>query len=83
MTDLIVYILAVYGTSSLLTSYDGLYGIFLRLRNKYPNSALECLVCTSVYVSVILFIPIILGIGYVVLTPLAAIGAVMLIKEIV
>lgn len=82
MTGLIVYILAVYGVSSLLTSYDGLYGVFLRLRNKYPNSALKCLVCTSVYVSVALFIPIILGVGYIVLTPLAAIGAIILIKEL-
>lgn len=82
MTGLIVYILAVYGVSSLLTSYDGLYAVFLRLRNKYPNSALKCMVCTSVWASLVLFIPILLGIGFIILTPLAAIGAIILIKEL-
>ena len=44
--------LAVYGLSSLLTSYDGLWGMFKTLRDKYPNSALQCTVCTSVWVAV-------------------------------
>lgn len=82
MTGLVIYLLAVYGVSNLVASYDGLWHVFLRLRNRYPGSALTCAVCLSVYVSVILFILVLLGIGYMVLMPLAAIGAVILLKEV-
>lgn len=80
MIGFIIYVLAVYGVSALMTSYDGLGGVFLRIRNKYPHSVFTCIVCLSVWVAVLLFIPIMLGLGNF-LTPLAVIGAIILIKE--
>lgn len=80
MIGLVIFILAVYGVCVLLVEYDGPRNMFLRLRDKYPKSALKCVVCTSVWVSLLLFVPVLLEFGYY-LTPLAAIGAVILLEK--
>lgn len=80
LVELLILALATYGISMLLTSSDGLYGVFLRLRNKYPNSALQCLKCTSVYVALGLFIVFLLGWAFW-LIPFAIVGAVILLEE--
>lgn len=82
MIGFIIYVLAVYGVSTLISDYDGPNNIFYRLRSKYSKSALTCTVCLSVWVALILFIPILLGIGYLVLSPLAVIGGVILLERL-
>lgn len=79
MTGLIIYALATYGLSVLLSDYDGPTDIFRNSRGKLK--ALECTVCTSVYVALALFVPIALGIGNS-LTPLAVVGVVVLLERL-
>ncbi len=77
----IITALAVYGLAALVSSYDGLYGVFARLRNKYPNSPLHCTVCLSCW----LVVPIILlgaFVGIWAIAPLAVIGVVILFERL-
>lgn len=80
MIELIILILSTYAISALLTRYDGAGHIFLRLRNKYPDSALQCAVCTSCYVIIPLFIIYTFGYSFW-LIPAAVIGAMVIIDE--
>jgi len=81
MFDFIILTLATYGISMLLTATDGLGHVFMRLRNKYPNSALQCVYCTSVWVVVPLFIVYQLGSSSW-LVPFGVIGAIFIIKDL-
>ena len=81
MFELIVLCLATYGLSSLLTSYDGPGDAFLKLRNKYPRSALKCNVCTSVYVGTVLFFMAWFGLA-IFLVPLAIVGFVIILEDV-
>ena len=72
--------LAVYGLSSLLTSYDGLWGMFKTLRDKYPNSALQCTVCTSVWVTVPMMLLAYFCLPLVV--PFAIVGVVIVLERV-
>lgn len=75
--SIIISSLATYGVSSLLTNYEGFHGIFSKLRDKYPDSFLQCLVCTSVIVSI--FICFMSGVG--ILGWLAVIGIIILVEQ--
>lgn len=80
MGEIIIASLATYGISSLLTEYSGIKDIFIKARLRFPNSALNCIVCTSVYVSIALFIIVLLGLGYY-LTPFAVVGVVIILDR--
>ena len=81
MGELIITTLATYGLSSLLTSYDGPFDVFLKLRELFPRSPLECTVCTSVWVSIAFFLVLLLGLGYYLL-PLAIVWLVILLERL-
>lgn len=56
MSSLIVVSLSIYALASLLTRYDGLFGIFYRLRKiRALESVLGCAVCTAVWLSIPFF----------------------------
>lgn len=78
MIELVIGVFATYGISKLITSYDGLWGVFLRLRDKF-TTPFNCTVCTAVWVAV----PIALFAGVGILGYLAIIGAVILIERVV
>lgn len=78
MFDFLTLTLATYGISNLLCNYDGPYHLFLKARNKYSNSPLQCVVCTSVYIAFILWLATIASVD---LTPLAVIGLVVLVER--
>jgi hypothetical protein len=50
--ELILAALAVYYVTTVLTSADGMCGVFAKLRGRI--SMLSCFVCTSVYVSAVI-----------------------------
>lgn len=52
MDEIILAALATYGLSSLIVFEDGLFKVFFRLREKYPNSAFNCTICLSVWLAV-------------------------------
>lgn len=80
MIELLILLLSVYGTSKLLVEYDGPMDVFYRLRANRYLKMLLCVVCTACYVSLAFFI--IYWLGYVMwLTPLAIVGAIILIEE--
>lgn len=79
--NFIITALAVYGLAALVVNYDGAWSIFARLRNRFPNSALHCTVCLSVWISV----PIILlgtFVGSWVIAPLAIVAVVILLEKL-
>lgn len=73
--------LATYGVSRLLTEYSGPGSIFLQMRVALPNSPLDCVVCTSVWVAALFFGILLIGGGYL-LTPFAIVGVVMLLEDV-
>lgn len=81
MLELVTTALAVFAVSSLLTEYEGPKNAFVTLKDKFPSSPLKCLVCTSVYVSVLFYILNYYGVSAHLL-PLATIGVVILIERI-
>lgn len=81
MIELIIYALAVFGVSILLTTYAGPWGFLGKLRKRFPNSPLECPTCTSLWIGLILFPVLILGFGYY-LSFLAVVGVVILLERI-
>jgi len=79
--NFLITALAVFGLSSLLTSYDGAWGVFRKLRDKFPDSFLHCTVCTAVWLS----IPIILlgaFVGVWSIAPIAIVGVVIIIERL-
>jgi len=73
--------LSVYGLASLITGYDGPKGMFLKLRNKYPYSAINCTVCLSCWIA----LPMILTgayLGLAFLAPFAIVGVVILLERL-
>ena len=49
---ILVFTGIIYGLSSLLTRYEGPFGVFERLRHVKPlENVLRCSVCTSVWVA--------------------------------
>jgi hypothetical protein len=81
MYNFVTAALAVFAVSSLLTEYEGFKNAFAILRDKFPDSPLKCLVCTSLYVAVLFYILNYYGIDQHLL-PLATIGAIILIERI-
>ena len=81
VTALIITTLATYGFSSLITTYDGLWGVFAKLRQKYPHSAFTCTVCLSLWVAVPFIALAWLGFSWVLL-PFAIVSIVMLLERI-
>jgi hypothetical protein len=81
MFDFLIITIAAFAVSSLLTEYEGPKDAFVSLRDKFPNSPLKCLVCTSVYVSVVFYILNHYGISAHLL-PLATIGVIIIIERI-
>lgn len=71
-----IAVLATYGTSKIISEYDGPYSIFTKIRNKYPLSPFLCVVCTSVYLAV----PISVVSGLSIIGYLAVIGSIILIE---
>ena len=79
--NFIITALAVYGLAALISSYDGAWSIFARLRNKYPNSPLQCAVCTSVWLVLPIMALSYFG-GVIFVVPFAIIGVVILLEKI-
>lgn len=78
--NFIIAVLAVYGLSYLLVKTDGVWGVFYHLRNSGKFKALECMVCTSVWVTIPIFVAV--GTGHVwVAGILGAVGIVAIIEE--
>lgn len=80
MFNLVLLILSVYGASKLLTDYDGPFDVFHRLRNMKHIYALNCTVCTSVYVAFIFSLLLFFG-QYWFITFLAVVGAIVFIED--
>ena len=79
MIEIIISSLATYGISKLVSSYDGLYGVFVRLRTKYPSSPLNCVPCLSVFLAIpIAYISEIGFMGY-----LATLGTIIMIDRLI
>jgi hypothetical protein len=75
MIETVTAIIASFGVSALVSSYDGIFGVFAKLRSHIK--ALNCTVCTSVYVAVpIAYFSDIGVIGY-----LCVIGGVILLER--
>lgn len=53
MAELILSAFAVYGVTTIITEADGPFGIFYRLRQLEWLGALQCFMCTSVYVAAV------------------------------
>jgi hypothetical protein len=81
MNTFVTLVLAAFAISSLLTEYQGPRNYFALLRDKYPQSPLQCLVCTSVYITVLLYVVNSFGVSFHLL-PLATIGVIILIERI-
>lgn len=79
--SLIIAALSTYGLSSLIVYKDGPFDVFLKLRNKYQTSAIHCVTCLSVWVSVPFVILIFLGLTWL-LVPLAIVGIVILLEKL-
>ena len=78
MYNLLILILSVYGMSKLLVDYDGPFGIFYTLRNHV--GALNCTVCTSVYVAILFSVLLALG-WYWFITVFAVVGAIIFVEQ--
>lgn len=79
--NFLITALAVYGISSLITQYDGPFNGFCRLRDRFPSSALHCVVCVSVWLTV----PIVLAgvyAGVAFIAPLAIVGFIILLENL-
>lgn len=73
MGEIIIASLATYGISALISNYSGIFNLFERLRNRYPDSAFHCVVCLSVWVAIPISLAMSIGIiGY-----LAVVGIVI------
>lgn len=79
MNDLIIGALATFGLSSLLSYYSGPFEVFVRLRKKLK--ALECAVCTSVWVAFIVLALLAYG-QYFVVWVFATVGTVILMERL-
>lgn len=76
MTDIIICSLGVYGTSVLVSEYDGPFHIFSKLRARL--TAFRCVPCASVWIAAPLAFFLGVGLtGY-----LAAIGLVLLAERL-
>ena len=80
MIELLITILAVYGTSKLLVEYDGFMDVFYLIRSIKWLKMLTCIVCTSVWVAVAFSLVFWLGLA-VWLIPLAIVGIIILIED--
>lgn len=76
MFDLILAVLATFGTSALITNYGGPIGIFIKLRSK--TNVLQCTVCLSVWVA----IPISIVSGISLIEYFATLGCVILLERL-
>lgn len=81
MGEIVIAALATYGLSSLVAYQDGLYDVFLKLRQKYPNSAFVCPVCLSLWVAVPFSILTWLGLTWLLL-PIAIVGVVIILEKL-
>lgn len=79
--DLVIAAFATYGFSSLGAYYNGLFNVFLRVREKYPKSAFVCPVCLSVWASVVALVVVYLGFAWL-LMPLAIVGFVIVLEKL-
>lgn len=79
--NFLITALAVYGLSELLTTYDGAFSVLKRLRDKYPESALSCLICVSCWIVVPMMLLAIYG-GIIFITPFAIIGVIMIVDRL-
>lgn len=79
--NFLITALAVYGLAALVSTYDGPGNIFVRFRNKYPNSPLHCTVCLSCWlVTPIILLGVFVGLWSIAL--FAIIGVVILLDNI-
>lgn len=81
MGEIVIAALATYGLSSLVAYQDGLYGIFLKLRNRYPNSAFVCPVCFSLWLAIPFTLLVYLGFVWL-LVPLAIVAVVIILEKL-
>lgn len=79
--SLFIAALATYGLTNLIVYKDGLFDVFLNLRQKYPNSAFTCATCAAVWVSVPFSILAYVGMAWS-LVPLAIVGIVILLEKL-
>ena len=80
MIELLILALATYGTSKLVAEYDGPFDILYKIRHVKYLKALLCVVCTSLYVAVVL--SIVWALGHAMwLTPLALVGVVIMLED--
>lgn len=81
MGEIVIAALATYGMSSLVAYQDGLYDVFLKLRNRYPNSAFVCAVCLSLWLAVPFALIAYLGFAWL-LVPFAIVGVVIILEKL-
>ena len=80
MIDLIILTLATLGFSYMLVNKDGFMDVFYKLRTRRWLKMLTCMVCTSVWVAIVFSIFYLYGYAWL-LTPLAVVGAIVIIEE--
>ena len=81
IVDLIIGSLAVYGLSKLLVEQDGFMDVFYKLRGVEWLKMLTCVTCTAVWVSIPVFVVVLLG-ATILLLPFAILGIVIILEEI-
>lgn len=79
LITLLTALLATYGVAKLISNYDGLFNVFLWLRNRDSviGKLFSCTVCLAVWVA----IPVAYFAGFGVMGYLAIIGSVILIER--
>lgn len=80
--DIIILVLATYGLSSLLVDYAGPFELLDRLRKKFTNSPLHCIVCTALWVAICLFILAFLPGFTNYLIPMAIVGTIIILEKL-
>lgn len=79
MMDLAIASLATFGIAVMLSEKDGPFDILLRLRSKFK--LLECTVCISFWVALVVLAMLALGWSYITWT-FAVVGAVVLLDRL-
>jgi len=84
--EILIGILATYYLTLVMHAYDGLFGVFARIRAKAPEQIqdmIECFVCLSFWIAGIMsFVVGVTGISNWIVTTLAFAGGAVIIRKV-
>lgn len=73
---------ATFAIALIITQYDGIFGVFARLRKINKLSALRCFTCTAVWIAAVLAMVITESIGGWIISTFAIVGAAIFINRV-